>query len=110
LVFVTEPRAQSDEVPSAVLNGGSATAIAVAQEETVAGSLPTTSAPWPRVASALRHRNFRYFWFGNLFSNVGTWMQNVAQGWLVLQLAGANSAFWLGVVASPPARPCWCSR
>ena len=46
---------------------------------------------------ALRHANFRLFWSGNFLSNIGTWMQNVAQGWLVLTLT-ANSAFWLGVV------------
>jgi MFS family permease len=45
---------------------------------------------------ALRNRNFRLFWSGNFLSNIGTWMQNVAQGWLVLLLTG--SAFWLGVV------------
>ena len=50
----------------------------------------------PRIARALRHRDFRLFWIGNFLSNIGTWMQNVAQGWLVLQLT--NSAFWLGVV------------
>ncbi len=50
----------------------------------------------PRIAQALRHRDFRLFWVGNLLSNIGTWMQNVAQGWLVLELT--NSAFWLGVV------------
>jgi MFS family permease len=50
----------------------------------------------PRIAQALRHRDFRLFWTGNFLSNIGTWMQNVAQGWLVLQLT--NSAFWLGVV------------
>lgn len=50
----------------------------------------------PRMARALRHRDFRLFWTGNFLSNVGTWMQNIAQGWLVLQLT--NSAFWLGVV------------
>ena len=50
----------------------------------------------PRIASALRHRDFRLFWAGNFLSNVGTWMQNVAQGWLVLQIT--NSAFWLGMV------------
>jgi MFS family permease len=49
-----------------------------------------------RMASALRHKDFRLFWAGNFLSNIGTWMQNVAQGWLVLQLT--NSAFWLGVV------------
>jgi len=45
---------------------------------------------------ALRNPNFRLFWSGNFLSNIGTWMQNVAQGWLVLSLTG--SAFWLGVV------------
>src|ERR1051325_4486024 len=44
---------------------------------------------------ALRHRNFRLFWSGAFLSNTGTWMQAVAQGWLVLQLS--NSPFWLGV-------------
>jgi MFS family permease len=44
---------------------------------------------------ALTHRNFRLFWAGAFLSNIGTWMQTVAQGWLVLQLT--NSAFWLGV-------------
>ena len=46
---------------------------------------------------ALSHRNFRLFWTGAFLSNVGTWMQAVAQGWLVLQLT--NSAFWLGLDA-----------
>ena len=36
--------------------------------------------------SALRHRNFRLFWAGAFLSNTGTWMQTVAQGWLVLKL------------------------
>jgi MFS family permease len=45
---------------------------------------------------ALRNPNFRLFWSGNFLSNIGTWMQNVAQGWLVLTLT--NSSFWLGVV------------
>src|SRR5436309_15780441 len=44
---------------------------------------------------ALRHRNFLLFWSGAFLSNSGTWMQAVAQGWLVLQLS--NSPFWLGV-------------
>lgn len=57
----------------------------------------------PRIARALRHRDFRLFWGGNFLSNVGTWMQNVAQGWLVLQLS--NSAFWLGVVGFASAIP-----
>jgi MFS family permease len=43
---------------------------------------------------ALEHRNFRLFWMGAFLSNVGTWMQSVAQAWLVYQLT--NSPFWLG--------------
>src|SRR6266550_7787333 len=44
---------------------------------------------------ALSHRNYRLFWIGAFLSNVGTWMQAVAQGWLVLNLT--NSALWLGI-------------
>src|SRR6266498_5514162 len=44
---------------------------------------------------ALSHRNYRLFWTGAFLSNIGTWMQAVAQGWLVLQLT--NSPFWLGL-------------
>jgi MFS family permease len=49
----------------------------------------------PRFA-ALQHRNFTLLWSGLIVSNVGTWMQNVAQGWLVLQLT--DSPFWLGLL------------
>jgi MFS family permease len=50
----------------------------------------------PKVFRALYNPNYRAFWIGSLLSNIGTWMQTVAQGWLVLQLT--NSAFLLGVV------------
>jgi predicted MFS family arabinose efflux permease len=50
---------------------------------------------FPRIVRALANPNFRLFWAGNFLSNIGTWMQNVALGWLVLVLT--NSAFWLGV-------------
>ncbi len=46
---------------------------------------------------ALRHRNFRLFFTGQLISLIGTWMQMVAQAWLVLKLT--NSPLMLGVVA-----------
>lgn len=45
---------------------------------------------------ALKHRNFRLFWNGQLVSLVGTWMQSVAQLWLMHRLTG--SAFMLGLV------------
>lgn len=47
---------------------------------------------------ALKHRNFRLFWFGQMISLIGTWMQNIGQGWLVLELT--NSSFLLGLVSA----------
>src|SRR5579871_6810873 len=51
---------------------------------------------WPAGLIALDSRDFRLLWTGALISNIGTWLQAVAQGWLVLQLT--NSAFLLGLV------------
>ncbi|MDI6893073.1 MAG: MFS transporter [Bacillota bacterium] len=48
--------------------------------------------------AALRHRNFRLYWIGQCISLIGTWMQRVAQSWLVLELT--NSPFLLGVVGA----------
>jgi MFS family permease len=45
---------------------------------------------------ALRHRNFRLYATGAIVSNVGTWMQRVAQDWMVLQLTG-NSGSAVGI-------------
>ncbi|HHV65685.1 MAG TPA: MFS transporter [Peptococcaceae bacterium] len=45
---------------------------------------------------ALTIRNYQLFWGGQLVSLIGTWMQNIGQAWLVLELT--NSAFKLGVV------------
>jgi predicted MFS family arabinose efflux permease len=49
-----------------------------------------------RTFSALRHRNYRLFFFGQVTSLSGTWMQWVAQGWLVYEIT--RSAFALGIV------------
>ncbi len=46
--------------------------------------------------AALRYKNFRLIWWGMIVSNMGTWMQNVANSWLVLQLT--NSPLWLGLL------------
>lgn len=56
------------------------------------GSLPR----WGTTLRALRHRNFQLFFSGQLISLTGTWMQNVAQAWLVYRLTG--SALLLGAV------------
>jgi MFS family permease len=45
---------------------------------------------------SLRHRNFQLFFSGQLISLVGTWMQNIAQSWLVYRLTG--SSLLLGIV------------
>jgi MFS family permease len=51
---------------------------------------------WQAAGRALRHRNFRLFFSGQLISLVGTWMQTVAQSWLVYRLTG--SGLLLGAV------------
>jgi predicted MFS family arabinose efflux permease len=50
-----------------------------------------------RIAIALTHRNFRLLWVGALTSSIGTWMQKVAQAWLIVTMAGSRSAFFLGL-------------
>jgi len=49
------------------------------------------------MVSALTYRDFRLVWTGAFLSTIGTWMQQVAQSWLMLTLAGASSAFYLGL-------------
>ncbi|MEJ2683088.1 MAG: MFS transporter [Candidatus Sulfobium sp.] len=53
--------------------------------------------------SALYYRDFRLFWFGQIISISGTWMQSVAQGWLVYSLT--KSPFYLGMVAAAASLP-----
>jgi MFS family permease len=67
-----------------------------------APSVTPTEAPVPlkglrRIAAALHHRDFRVLWFGACFSSIGTWMQSLAENWLVLSLTA--SAFYLGLDA-----------
>ena len=50
-----------------------------------------------RVFRAFRYRDFRLVWSGACISSIGTWMQKLAQSWLVLEISG--SAFWLGLDA-----------
>ena len=45
--------------------------------------------------NALRERNFRLYWLGQAISNIGNWMQVVALGWFVLQIAGSPIALGL---------------
>ena len=58
---------------------------------------------WSKTFSALRHRNFRLFFIGQLVSLTGTWMQNTAQSWLIYRLTG--STILLGVVVAVGSAP-----
>ena len=63
------------------------------------GQLPRVGrATWRQTFAALKHRNFRLFFVGQLVSLIGTWVQITAQGWLVYQLTG--SKILLGTVAA----------
>lgn len=51
-----------------------------------------------RTFSALRHPNYRRFFTGQAISLTGTWMQTIAQGWLVLEITGSGTA--LGAIVA----------
>lgn len=52
---------------------------------------------------ALQYRDYRLYFYGQLVSFTGSWLQGVAYGWLILQLT--HSAFWLGVDAAVGSLP-----
>src|SRR6478672_9680553 len=58
---------------------------------------PSRTFNWPEALRALRHRNYQLFFIGQLISLIGTWMDQVAESWLVYRLTG--SALLLGTVA-----------
>ena len=62
----------------------------------LAQSVSAPASRWQVALRALRHRNFQLFFSGQLISLIGTWMQSVAQSWLVYRLTG--SALLLGAV------------
>src|ERR1700756_3663975 len=78
-------------------------------DKTLAASVPPSSLDQPlgaampretmlsRMLAAFTYRDFRVLWLGSCTSSIGTWMQNVAENWLVLSLTG--SAFYLGLDA-----------
>ena len=60
------------------------------------GAKTATPLKWAKTLRALRHRNFQLFFSGQLISLTGTWMQSVAQAWLVYSMT--KSALLLGSV------------
>jgi MFS family permease len=57
-----------------------------------ANSCPDTGSRWPAALAALRYPNYRLWFIGQGISLMGTWMQWVAQGWLVYELTGSELA------------------
>jgi hypothetical protein len=51
-----------------------------------------------RIFPALKHENYRFYFSGQLVSLSGSWMQTVAQGWLVFQLT--HSPYMVGLIAA----------
>ena len=70
-----------------------------AQEKrgSLAGAVGIGGTAVRRTLAAFRYRDFRILWFGSCSSTIGTWMQNVAENWLVLSKTG--SPFYLGLDA-----------
>src|SRR5512144_703290 len=68
-------------------------------EQIGAGTLPERQGTF----SAMRHRNFQLYIGGQLISNIGTWMQVIAQAWVVYQIG--HSELILGLVAFASAIP-----
>src|SRR5271154_3591272 len=67
------------------------------QNRNGAAAVPEDSQRIPQMLRALRHRNFQLFFSGQMISLVGTWMDNIAEAWLVYRLTG--SSVLLGTVA-----------
>src|SRR5688500_11870359 len=87
------------------------TAPSTAPSAAPAAATPAMGAPRPaRPTPAInpfraiqRHPNFRYFWIGQTISLIGSWMQQVGQGWLALELT--NDAFLVGLVSAMGSLP-----
>ena len=58
---------------------------------------PGPSGGWRKTFRAFTYRDYRMLWSGSFISSCGTWMQEVAQNWLIFDMTG--SAFWLGLDA-----------
>ncbi|MBI3787697.1 MAG: MFS transporter [Ignavibacteriales bacterium] len=72
-------------------------------EESVAP--PNEKFSWGRTFAALKHRNYRLWFWGQMVSLFGTWMQSTAQGFLIFQLT--NSPAYLGYVGFAAGVPTW---
>src|SRR5882724_4623510 len=65
--------------------------------------MPVGGITWRHTFRALRHRNYRLFFWGQLVSLIGTWMQQTAMSWFVYEIT--NSKFLLGLVSAVGSAP-----
>src|SRR4029077_13437735 len=65
--------------------------------------MPVGGITWRHTFRALRHRNYRLFFWGQLVSLIGTWMQQTAMSWFVYQIT--TSKLLLGIVAAIGSAP-----
>src|SRR5439155_11955893 len=65
--------------------------------------MPVGGITWRHTFRALRHRNYRLFFWGQRVSLIGTWMQQTAMSWFVYEIT--NSKFLLGVVSAVGSAP-----
>jgi MFS family permease len=89
------PRSQGQPVPESVSNSERETPAIIPPKPLEKGLL--------RTFTSLRQRNFRLFWFGQMISLIGGWMQTIGQAWLVLELT--HSAWQLGLVGALQSLP-----
>lgn len=75
-----------------MLSTGSGAASAPAPDPYDTPAAPDTPARGNSMFSSLGVRNYRLFFLGQVVSNIGTWMQRIAQDWLVLTLTGSSAA------------------
>src|SRR5215472_16373143 len=72
-------------------------------DATLGSSHLVAETPPARMLGALRHRNYRLFFAGQIISTVGTWMQSVAMPWLALELT--HSGLLVGLVLAAQFTP-----
>src|SRR5207253_7317328 len=93
-------RAATDEagVPADQINHSLSTT--ERQQRTTTASPTQSGKKLPAAMRALRHRNYQLFFGGQLISLTGTWMQSVAESWLVYRMTGSSILLGLGSLSS----------
>ena len=76
---------------------------AVLGKRTISNWRPLEALARLRAIEALRYREFRLLWYGQVFTSMATWMDSIARGWLIYELT--DSSFQLGLVRGVQAIP-----